>query len=120
MSKIKKMILGIALAICVFGGSVGTCYAATSGITLDMTASNMFAKFVYAEAGHRLNLTVYYEEKAPDGGIRPGEAGSTQFGNVTEVVVMRTSVDGYQFVKGHAFGDVDGNTVAATGEVIVR
>lgn len=48
MRKFKKMLLGMALAMGVFAGSVGSCYAATGSIMLDLTVSSIYSKYVYA------------------------------------------------------------------------
>ncbi len=119
MRKFKKMALGMALAICMFGSNVSLCYAVTSSISMDLTASNLYAKFVYAEQGHKLTLTAFWQEATPDGNVKPGNTSSTQFGSVTEVIVVRNSPDGYRYTWGRAFGDVDGKTVAVTGEITV-
>ncbi len=115
MSKIKKMVLGIALAMCVFGGGVGTCYAASSSIEVDITATRAYGKFVYGEAGHQIKVTVFYTEKDSGGHTRSGSASDTQNGNVTTAVVSVPNTTGYQFVSGYAVGYVDGSQVAKSG-----
>ena len=115
MSKIKKMVLGIALAMCVFGSSEGSCYAASSSIAVDITATRAYGKFVYGEAGHQIRVTVYYTEKDSGGHTRSGSASDTQNGNVTTAVVSRANSVGYQYVSGYAVGYVDGSQVAKTG-----
>ncbi|MBD5467409.1 MAG: hypothetical protein HDR21_04555 [Lachnospiraceae bacterium] len=114
MGKIKKMVLGIALAMCVFVGSVGTCYAATSSIEVNISATRAYGKFVYGEAGHRIKVTVYYSEENSDGIMRSGEVSDTQFGNVTTAVVSKSNADGYQYLGGYAVGYVDGIEMAVS------
>lgn len=115
MSKIKKMVLGIALAMCVFVGSVGSCYAATSSIEVGITATRAWGKFVYGEAGHHIKVTVYYTEKYSDGNTRDGNVSDDQFGNVTTAYVSRANTAGWQYVSGYAVGYVDGGIMAVSG-----
>ena len=117
MGKIKKMVLGIALAMCVFGGSVGSCYAATSSIEVNIAATRAQGKFVYGEAGHHIKVTVNYVEKDSGGHTRSGSASDTQNGNVTTSVFSRYSSAGYQYVSGYAVAYVDGNKEAETETV---
>lgn len=117
MRKFKKMLLGMVLAMGVFAGSVGSCYAATGSIMLDLTVSSIYSKYVYAEPGHQLKLLVRYQERGVDGIVRSGEASDTQFGNVTEVVVIRSAQSGCQYTWGRASGYVDGEIDAASGSI---
>jgi len=115
MRKFKKMLLGMALAMGVFAGSVGSCYAATSSITVDVTRSRIVGKFEYGEAGHQIKVVVNYLEEDSGGHIRSGDASDTQFGNVTTAYVSRSNTSGYQYVSGYAVGYVDGVQRAITG-----
>ena len=115
MSKIKKMVLGIALAMCIFGGSVGSCYAASSSIEVDITATRAYGKFVYMEAGHQIKVTVFYIENDSFGLTRDGDVSDTQFGNVTTAVVSKSNSNGCQYVSGYAVGYVDGSEMAVAG-----
>lgn len=108
MRKIKKMVLGIALAMCVFGGSVGSCYAASSSIEVDITATRVWGKFECGEAGHQITVTVFYLEKDSNGNVREDHVSDNQFGNVTTAVVSRTNTAGFQYISGYAVGLVDG------------
>ena len=63
MSKIKKRMLGLVLGMCLFGGSAGSCYAASGSVTVDVTASRVTGKFVYGEAGHQIKIRLEYQEK---------------------------------------------------------
>lgn len=115
MSKIKKMILGIALAMCVFGGSVGSCYAAANQISVEVNASRVVGKFVCGEAGHQIKVTAYDQEVNSFGFTVNGNCSDTQFGNVTTAYVSRSNSDGYQYVWAYSVGFVDGAAVAASG-----
>lgn len=116
MRKIKKLVLGIVLAVCVSGGSVGSCYAASSSLTVDITAARAYGRFEYGEAGHQITVTVFYIEKDADGNKREGYASDNQFGNVTVAVVSKPNPNGYQYVSGYAVGLVDGyvDSISAT------
>lgn len=111
MSKIKKMILGIALAMCVFGGSVGSCYAAVNvkaQITLDLTANRAYGKFVYEEQGHEIEVLVDYTEvHISTGLVFDGHISDVQHGIVTEAVASRPSPSGFRYRWGRAYGYVD-------------
>ena len=120
MKRIKKMALGMALAIGLFTGSAGSCYAASSSIVAEITASRAYGKFVYAEAGHEIKVTVYYKERDARGSITANTISDVQHGTVTEAVVSRNSPSGYQYTWGQAFGYVDGDTVASSGAVTVQ
>lgn len=114
MSKIKKMVMGIVLAVCIFGGSAGTCYAASTSIEVDITPTRAYAKFTNGEPGHQIRVTVFYTEVDSGGHTRSGSASDTQNGNVTTAVVSRANSPGYQYVSGYAVGYVDGTEVART------
>lgn len=115
MSKIRKMVMGIALAVCVFGSSVSSCYAATCSISVGITATSAWGDFKYGEAGHHLKVTVYYEEKDSLGRTRSNEVSAHQFGNFTSVYVSRPSQEGYQYISGYAVGYVDDCLEAVSG-----
>ncbi|MCM1539427.1 MAG: hypothetical protein NC254_13645 [bacterium] len=112
MRKIKKLVIGIVLVACVFGGNVGLCYAAQSSLAVEITATRAYGKFEYGEGGHRITVTVFYVEKDVSGNKREGYVSDNQFGNVTVAVVSKSSPDGYQYVNGYAVGLVDGNVQA--------
>ncbi|MCM1190837.1 MAG: hypothetical protein NC123_02515 [Butyrivibrio sp.] len=114
MSKIRKMVLGIALAVCVFGGSVNLCYAATSSIDVGVTATNVWGNFKYGEAGHHLKVTVHYLETCSDGSVNLDEVSAHQFGNFISVYVSRPSPDGCQYISGYAEGYVDDKLAAVS------
>lgn len=107
MGKIRKMVLGIALAVCVFGSSVNSCYAATSSIEVGVTETSAWGDFRYGEAGHHLKVTVYYLEQYSDGSMNNGEASAHQFGNFISVYVSRPSPAGWHYISGYAIGYVD-------------
>ncbi|MBD5482691.1 MAG: hypothetical protein HDR15_09295 [Lachnospiraceae bacterium] len=120
MSKIKKMVLGIALAMCVFGGSVGTCYAASSSIEVDITTTRAHGKFVYGEAGHQIKVVVSYQERNNSTGYTSnGSISDTQNGNVTTAVASRSNPTGYRYTWGKAAGYVDGVETAKSASVSV-
>ncbi|MDE7238769.1 MAG: hypothetical protein K2N41_03545, partial [Lachnospiraceae bacterium] len=98
-----------------FGISVGTCYAASNSIEVDITATRAYGKFVYEEAGHQIKVTVFYTEKDSFGLIRDGDVSDTQFGNVTTAVVSRSNSNGCQYLGGYAVGYVDGSERAVSG-----
>lgn len=114
MSKIKKMVLGIALAMCFFGGSVSSCYAATSSIEVGVTAASVRGYFRYDEPGHHLKVTVYYSEKDSLGNARIDNVSAHQFGNFISVSVSRPSPEGWQYISGYAEGYVDDNLAAVS------
>ena len=116
MSKIKKRMLGLVLGMCLFGGSVGSCFAAANNITVDVTPSRVVGKFEYGEAGHQIKVTVSYLEIDSSGYFKSGEVSDTQFGNVTTAYVSRNSLAGWQYISAYAVGSVDGVKVAMTGE----
>ncbi len=107
MGKIRKTVLGIALAVCVLGSSVSSCYAATSSIEVGVTATSAWGNFRYEEAGHHLKVTVYYSEKDSQGNTRIDEVSAHQFGNFISVYVSRPSPGGWQYMNGYARGFVD-------------
>ncbi len=74
MGKIKKMVLGMVLAVSVFGSSISLCHAASSSIDVGITATNAWGSFMYDEPGHHLKVTVYYLERKADGKLQMGEA----------------------------------------------
>lgn len=115
MRKFKKMLLGMALALSIFAGSVGSCYAAANSITVDITASRAYGKFEYGVAGHQIKITVFYDEVSSSGYKRNDSASDTQFGNVTTAVVSRPNSDGYRYISGYAVGYVDGVEEAVSG-----
>ncbi|MCM1539425.1 MAG: hypothetical protein NC254_13635 [bacterium] len=120
MRKIKKRILGIILGMCVFGGSVGSCYAEQSSLTVDITATRAYGRFEYGEGGHRITVTVSYMEEDSGGHLRSGSVSDNQNGNVTVAVVSKPSPDGYRYYSGYATGYVDGNWTASSGMVYAR
>ncbi len=119
MRKFKKMIFGMTLAMSIFVGSAGSCYAAaraTSNITIDVTKTRIVGKFEYGEAGHQIKVVVNYLEQDSKGYFRDGSASDTQFGNVTTAYVSRPNTEGYQYISGYALGYVDGVKKAISGE----
>ena len=124
MRKFKKMLLGMALAMGVFAGSVGSCYAAANDVkvelTADITAIRAYGKLVYNEAGHQIKVTVYYQEKNSDGLVRGDHVSDVQFGNVVTAVASKNNSSGYQFIWGNVFGEVDNYIVATSGDIYVK
>lgn len=116
MRKIKKMVLGLALAVSVFVCSAGSCFAATSNITVEVTSSRVVGKFEYGEAGHQIKVTVNYLEKDSSGYLRIDDVSDTQFGNVTTAYVSRANSAGWKYVSANAVGFVDGVEKAYSGE----
>lgn len=114
MSKMKTRVLGILLAMCVFGGSAFSCYAATTSLTVNVTASMASARLDYGEQGHQLKVTMHYEEIDSGKHTRSGDASNTLNGSYTAVTVYRSSTDGYQYVCASAKGYVDGALAAST------
>lgn len=124
MRKFKKMLLGMALALSIFAGSAGSCYAAADSVkvelTADITAVRAYGKLVYNEAGHQIKVTVFYQEQGSDGLVRGGSVSDVQFGNVTTAVASRSNAAGYKFVWGNVFGEVDDYVVATSGDIYVK
>lgn len=115
MRKFKKMLLGMALAMGVFVGAAGSCYAAGNSISVDITANRAYGKFVCGEAGHRIKVTVYYREVHSSGLERSDTVSDTQLGNVTTAVAVRPSPADYRYLWGYSIGYVDDIEVAASG-----
>lgn len=120
MGKIKKTVLGIVLAACVFGSSMSSCYAASSSIDVGITATNAWGSFMYDEPGHHLKVTVNYLERNADGKLQMGEASAHQFGNFISVYVSRNSPAGCQYENGYAIGYVDDISKASSARVYVK
>ncbi|MDE6641896.1 MAG: hypothetical protein K2K63_15385 [Acetatifactor sp.] len=112
MSKIRKMVTGIALAVCVFGSSVSSCYAMTSNIEVGVTATNAWGNFRYDEAGHHLKVRLGYTEVDSTGSYISDSVSAHQFGNFISVYVSRPSPDGCQYISAYADGFVDDEWVA--------
>lgn len=120
MSKIKKMVMGIVLGMFVFGNSVTLCYAASSQITVEITASRAYGRFEYGEAGHQIKVVVSYQERNNSSGYTSnGSISDVQNGNVTTAVAWRDSPAGYQYTWGRVFGYVDGVLTAQSASVSV-
>lgn len=107
MGKIKKMVLGMVLAVCVFGSSVSSCYAATSSIEVGVTATNAWGNFRYDEPGHHLKVEVHYLEINAEGNMNDDVASAHQFGNFISVYVSRPSPTGCRYTGAYATGYVD-------------
>lgn len=120
MGKIKKMVLGMVLAVSVFGSSISLCHAASSSIDVGITATNAWGSFMYDEPGHHLKVTVYYLERKADGKLQMGEASAHQFGNFISVYVSRPSPSGCQYENGYATGYVDDVSRASSARVYVN
>lgn len=120
MGKIKKMVLGIVLAACVFGSSMSSCYAASSSIDVGITATNAWGSFMYDELGHHLKVTVYYVETDSNGNPISNEVSAHQFGNFISVYVSRPSPAGYEYKSGYAVGFVDDVSAAVSAWVEVK
>ncbi len=114
MGKIKKMVLGMVLAVSVFGSSISLCHAATSSIEVGVTATNAWGSFMYDEPGHHLKVTVNYLEKKSDGTLRSDVVSAHQFGNFISVYVSRPSPSGWQYLGASASGYVDDVLSGAT------
>lgn len=107
MGKIKATVMGIALAVCLFGSSVSFCNAATSSIDVGVTKTKVWGEYRHQDAGHHLKVTVIYSEKDSKGNPRVDEVSAHQFGNFLSVYVSRPSPDGWQYVNGYAIGYAD-------------
>ena len=121
MRKFKKMLLGMALAMGVFAGSVGSCYAAVNvktQITLDLTANKAYGKFEYEEQGHEIEVYVDYKEVHISTGIVfDGSISDVQHGTVTTAVAVRNSPSGFRYQWGRAYGYVDQVFVAESSPI---
>lgn len=118
MSKIKKTIVGTMLGFCMLANCVIPCYAATSTITADISATKVYGKFIHSEQGHQIKVTVYYKEKNnTSGAITMDSVSNVKNGSETTVIASRSNTAGHQFIWGQAFGYVDGEVVAASSEV---
>lgn len=112
MGKIKKMVLGMVLAVSVFGSSISLCHAASSSIDVGITATNAWGSFRYDEPGHHLKVTVSYVEIDSNGKVRSDVVSAHQFGNFISVYVSRPSPSGWQYLGAGATGYVDDVLVA--------
>ncbi len=112
--------MGIILGTSVLANSMISCYAATSSIEVEMTATRAYGKFSYFEAGHQIKVTVYYQEKNnTTSGIIFDTISDVQNGNVTVAVASKSNTAGYKFIWGQAFGYVDGEVKASSAESYV-
>lgn len=102
------------------GSSVVSCLAATGSISAEITANRAYGKFVCSEAGHQIQVVVYYTEIGPDGKATVDSISNSQFGNVTTVVASRNSPSGYRYTWGRAAGYIDGEVEAMSPAVTVN
>lgn len=120
MSKKTKKLVGTILGICMLANCVIPCYAATSSISADITATKVYGRFTHSQPGHQIKVKVYYEEKNDISNFsNTGSVSNVKNGSETTVVASRNNSVGYTYVWGRAFGYVDGQVEAASGDMYV-
>lgn len=110
----------VLIALGMLTNSVIPCYAASCSLSVDVTLSKVYGKFVYDEPGHQLKLVVQYKEiELATAVLYENEISKVKNGNETTVTASRNSASGCLYTWAQSTGYVDNVLYAVSPEMTV-